>query len=156
MGQTIDKETALSVYVSAKLTRNQYNIIRNITKCQFRTLLSYYEIRKAKEECLPERQSVTITDAGVQVCLQSLLNHTAIRFIKLLRSDLEPFMNLTIETGCDGASNQSSYKLIFDDKSKNDSSVLYATLYRLKYLTMTTTKFCDRIIILLRLAFVDQ
>lgn len=95
---------------------------------------SYYEIRKAKEDCLPERESITTTDTGVQISLQSLLNHIALRFVKLLRSNLEPFMNLTMVSkwACDGASNQASYKINFDDESKNDNSVFIFSLVPIK------------------------
>lgn len=37
----IDKETALSTFISAKLTRYQYNIIRDVTKFKLRALPSY-------------------------------------------------------------------------------------------------------------------
>lgn len=130
----VDKETALSVYVSAKLTRTQYNVIRDVTQYKSRALPSYYEIQKAKEDCLPKKASITISDTGVQVSLQSLLDHTALRFIKLLRSDLEPFMDLTMisKWGCDDASDQARYKLSFDDESNDDSSVLICSLVPIK------------------------
>lgn len=138
----IDKETALSAYVSAKLTRGQYNIIRNVTKYGSRALPSYYEIRKAKEDCLPEKESITISDTGVHISLQSLLDHTALRFIKLLRPDLEPLMNLTMisKWGCDGASDQSRYKLNFDDESKDDSSVFICSLVPIKIYNNSNNK----------------
>lgn len=132
--QVIDKETALSAYVSANLTRSQYNIIRNITQSGSKELPSYYEIRKAKEDCLPDKRSIIITDTGVQILLQSLLDHTAFRFIRLLRSNLQSLMNLTMVSkwGCDGASNQSRYKLNFNDESQNDHSVFICSLVPIK------------------------
>jgi len=45
----IDRETALNTFVSAKLTRYQYNIIRDVTKFRFRTLSSYYQIQLIKK-----------------------------------------------------------------------------------------------------------
>lgn len=131
----INKETALSTYVTAKLTRTQYNVIRNITKSGCKALPSYYEIQKAKEDCLPEKESITITDSEAQVSLQSLLDHTAHRFITLLRSNLKPPMNLTMisKWGCDGASDQARYKLNFDDfETKDECSIFICSLVPIK------------------------
>jgi len=92
----IDRETALSTFVSAKLTRYQYNIIRDVTKFRFRTLPSYYQIQLIKKDCLPQRETIEISEIGVKVSLQSVLNHTAFRFIKLLRPHLNASTNLTM------------------------------------------------------------
>lgn len=116
----IDNETALSTFISAKLTRYniiQYNIIRDVTKFRFKALPSYYQIQLSKKECLPPRETIEISEIGVKVSLQNLLNHTAFRFIKLLRPYLNVSANLTMisKLGCDGASDQSRYKLNFDN-----------------------------------------
>lgn len=50
----IDRRTALSTFISAKLTRFQYNIIRDVTKFKLRALPSYYQIQWSKKECLPQ------------------------------------------------------------------------------------------------------
>lgn len=51
----INNTTALATFVSAKLTRHQYNIIRDVTKLRFISVWpSYFQIQKAKKECLPE------------------------------------------------------------------------------------------------------
>lgn len=102
----IDKETTLTTFISAKLTRYQYNVIRDITKFRFRALLSSYQIQLSKKDCFPEREMIEISETGVKISLQSLLNHTAFRFIKLLRPHLSVPTNLTMlsKWGCDGVS----------------------------------------------------
>lgn len=109
----IDRETALSTFISAKLTRYQYNIIRDVTKFRFRKLPSYYQIQLTKKDCLPQRETIEISEIGVKVSLQSVLNHTAFRFIKLLRPHLSASANLTMisKWGCDGASHRWSIAL---------------------------------------------
>lgn len=104
----VDKTTALATFVSAKLTRHQYNIIRNVTKLGPIVWPSYFQIQKEKKECLPEL--IEVFDDGVKVLLQSLLNHTALRFMKLLNFDSNNSKNLIMisKWGCDGASDQSS------------------------------------------------
>jgi len=130
----IDRETALSTFVSAKLTRYQYNIIRDVTKFKFRTLPSYYQIQLVKKDCLPQRETIEISEIGVKVSLQSVLNHTAFRFIKLLRPHLNASTNLTMisKWGCDGASDQSRYKLNFDHPLHDDSSIFICSFVPIK------------------------
>lgn len=66
----IDRDTALSTFISAKLTRNQYNNIRDVTKFKFRVLPSYYQIKLSKKDCLPQRETIEISEIGVKVSLQ--------------------------------------------------------------------------------------
>lgn len=65
--------------------------------------------------------------------LQSLLNHTTLRFMKLLNFENNS-ENLTMVSkwGCDGASNQSCYKINFSDSMKDDSSVFISSLVPIK------------------------
>lgn len=130
----IDKETALSTFISAKLTRYQYNIIRDVTKFKFKKLPSYYQIQLTKKDCLPQRETIEISEIGVKVSLQSVLNHTAFRFIKLLRPHLSASTNLTMisKWGCDGASDQSRYKLNFDNLLHDDSSIFICSFVPIK------------------------
>lgn len=129
----VEKTTALATFVSAKLTRHQYNTIRNVTKLESIVWPSYFQIQKAKKECLPEL--IEISDDGVKVSLQSLLNHTAFRFMKLLNLDSNNnSKNLIMisKWGCDGASDQSRYKISFSDPLKDDSSIFISSLVPIK------------------------
>jgi len=58
----IDRETVLSTFVSAKLMRYQYNIIRNVMKFRFRALTSYYQIQLVKKDCLSQREAIEISE----------------------------------------------------------------------------------------------
>lgn len=49
----VDKTTALATFVSAKLTRHQYNILRNVTKFGSIVWPSYFQIQKAKKSVFP-------------------------------------------------------------------------------------------------------
>lgn len=97
-------------------------------------LPSYYQIQLSKKDCLPQRETIEISELGVKVCLQSLLNHTAFRFVKLLRPYLHAPANLTMisKWGCDGASNQSCYKLNFDHPLYDDTSIFICSFVPIK------------------------
>lgn len=60
-------------------------ILQNLDSENYQVIMKF-----KKQKRLPEKESIKVIDIGVKVSLQSLLNHTAVRFIKLLRSDLEP------------------------------------------------------------------
>lgn len=62
--------------------------------------LVIFKFRKQKE-CFPEL--IEISDDGVKVSLQSLLNHTALRFMKLLNFNLNNSKNCIMisKWGCD-------------------------------------------------------
>lgn len=65
--------------VEAKLSRHQYNIIREIDKRKFP---SYKVIQSAKKECYPQNDSIEVTNTCAEVKLQALLHHTVYRLLE--------------------------------------------------------------------------
>ena len=85
-------EKMLGLYSAAKLSKFQYNAIRNHDKeygCG--TFPSYYSIRKTKNQCYPD--DIKVTESGVAVALQSLLDHTSLRLLNLLTNKIENNQN---------------------------------------------------------------
>lgn len=112
------KEEALALYIDAKLSKYQYNIIRD-SACNINSNIypSYYQLQLAKQDCYPPKESITITERYVDIHLQDLANLTIERILKCLPSteNLPPKLNLILKWGCDGASGQSTYKQKFTE-----------------------------------------
>ena len=131
---TISDESALSVFTAAKLSRHQHNIIRNTVNNAGKNILpSYYKIQQAKKECLPDPKFVIVSDIGVNVSLQSIMDHTAFRFLKFLQTNLNGCKKVTMisKWGCDGASDQSRYK-IYSESLNDDSSMFICCFVPIK------------------------
>lgn len=78
----MSKEEALNVLVTAKLTKCQYNFIRNVnSEIGHNCFPSYYQIQRVKTECYPNKETIDISETSVQINLQSLLDKTAERLI---------------------------------------------------------------------------
>lgn len=134
-----ENEKMLALYTTAKLTRYQYNAIRENAKQMGQNFYpGYYTIQKLKKDCYPPEESITITEIEAKINLQDLLDHTASRFVKLLSNKID--INITknfkmiLKWGCDGASSQSIYKQIFRscDKNTEDSSIFISSLVPIK------------------------
>lgn len=141
--QTADDKVAsnkaLSVFVEAKLTRHQYNLIRELAKDKFP---SYKTLQKTKKECYPE--NILVTEDKAEVSLQALLNHTATRLMflqeevlsSLSKQDTQPqLLTLISKWGCDGSAGHSEYKQKFAKESQSDSYVFLTSLVPLQLLT---------------------
>jgi len=74
----IDNTTVLDFVRKINSTLIFYEMLQNLN------LWPSFQIQKAKKECLPKL--IKISDEA-KVSLQSLLTHTAFRFIKLLNFD---------------------------------------------------------------------
>lgn len=123
-------EDALAVLVDAKLSREQYNVIRKNAPEKFP---SYKVVQAAKKLCYPV--DITATEIGASVKLQSLLDHTVERLCLTIEPVLEHLqlknndsLTLISKWGFDGSSGHSSYKQAFCDIDANDSSVFITCL----------------------------
>jgi hypothetical protein len=67
---------ALSIFVEANLTRNQYEIIRSSNKNIYP---SYTLIQRAKKECYPKEEFITVTKTTSEIRLQDIMDHTSSR-----------------------------------------------------------------------------
>lgn len=77
---------ARSMFVDAKLTRHQYNIIRS--KDQKRCP-SCKKIKVAKKQCYTEKEYIFVTGTLAKVKLQVLLDHVASRLLQAQRTVVE-------------------------------------------------------------------
>lgn len=132
-------DEALSVIVEAKLTKHQYNVIRNsMKKHNCHLYPSYDAIREAKASCYPPRSSISVTESSAEVKLQDLLDHTCKRIIvsqEVLKSGhIDKLTNaeLICKWGCDGSSGQGVYKQKFQDDNNSDANIFLTSLVPLQ------------------------
>lgn len=112
-------DKALSLVVEAKLTKFQYNIIRNTAKQNNCNIYPNYEtITVAKKGSYPKNK--TVTESAAEVPLQDLLDHTTSRLLQsieeviITRSPSElTQLNLITKWDCDGSFGLREYKQKF-------------------------------------------
>ncbi|CAH2088846.1 unnamed protein product [Euphydryas editha] len=125
----------LAIFVEGDFSRRQWEILhsanKNIYPC-------YSLIQKAKKDCYPDEQSMTVTETCVEVKLQDLLNHISLRLCKYLEPVIENIskeekasLRLIIKWGCDG-SQQSQYKQKFESFTDTDANIFQNSLVPLR------------------------
>lgn len=127
-------DEALSLFVEAKLTKFQYNLIRSSAKSHNSTLYPNYEsITAAKKRCYPE--NLQISEDTAEVSLQNLLDHTTSRLFESLKEVLDTVkpedcnnLHLICKWGCDGSSGMSQYKQQFSDSSISDVNIFLTSM----------------------------
>lgn len=77
--QLLSAEDALAVLIDAKLSREQYDVIR---KCAPDKFPSYKTVQAAKKCCYPK--DIRVNETSASVSLQALLNHTTERSCQTL------------------------------------------------------------------------
>lgn len=118
-------DKALGILTSLKLSKWQYTTLRACAKEEGIPLYpSYTAILEAKKDCYPPKDTIEITERGVKVKLQAILDKTVARLGKFLRleSSLDgKELTLICKWGFDGASGQSLYKqtMVGEDDSSN-------------------------------------
>lgn len=142
---TLSANAALSLIVEQKLSRSQYQGLRNISRENNCNLFPPYKlVYQAKLKCYPIKSDITITECSAEVKLQALLNHTTERIlltqmdvIKSLSSDKVRNLNLICKWGCDGTCSQSTYKQKFtnDDGSKSDANIFFTSIVPLQLIS---------------------
>lgn len=119
-----------------KLTKYQYETIwSQIKQRNADILVPYKHLSFAKKQCYPAEAAFSITETGVKIKLQALLDHTASRILQVqnvvpVNFEKEQSMSLTLITkwGCDGASDQQQYKQKFADDCISDESIFMVSL----------------------------
>lgn len=126
-------EEALAFFVSFKFTRHQYIGLRALVNEKgFKKLFPTYDkILEAKKHCYPN--NILVTNSSVEVPLQSLLDHTTSRVVKVQKEVFERSfdnvegpatpLKLITKWGSDGSGNQSNYK----QKIEGDDSTILTT-----------------------------
>lgn len=83
-------EEALAMLIDLKLTKNQYILLRKRSRDKGIDMYPSYEaIKKAKEECYPQKESITITESSAEVRLQDLLDCTVQRIATVQKEVLK-------------------------------------------------------------------
>lgn len=129
------EDEALAFIVQAKLSKNQYLMVRQGGKERNVNIYPPYDlIRQAKKRCYPPPECITVTETRGKVQLQGLLDHTAQRLSTLqkevivsLPSDVSMKMVLLSKWGCDGSSGHGEYKQRTSDGIECSDSSLFAS-----------------------------
>ena len=117
---------ALSIFVEADKTKKQYETIhavnKNIYPCFSLT-------KKAKEECYPPEESITVTETCSEIKLQDLLDHTSRQLCCYLNEVVETLnekernnLELILKWSCDG-SQQQTFKQKFQNSDDSDANI---------------------------------
>lgn len=124
-------DEALALMIDLRLSKDDYHEMHMGGKIREANIYpSYHKILEAKKRCYPS--SITITEVGVQIDLQALLDHTSGRIVQICEPNVisnqsEPNFKLISKWGMDGASGQSIYKQVFQGKDSSDDSSIFMT-----------------------------
>lgn len=132
-------EKALAMMLEAGLSKNQYELIKSVTKeCGCDVFPSYNKIKETKEKCFPPVTEISETKG--QLNLQDILNHTAER---IMCCQEEVFENRNFSSkelimiskwGCDGT-NGSMYKQKFEKETDTDEYIFLTSFVPLELKT---------------------
>lgn len=120
---------ALALFLAAKLSTGQYDLIRkSAAAINCYIYPTYRTLWEAKQECYPP--SIKATEDGASVNLQHLLDTTVTQLLSISKIDsVEPNeLQLISKCGMDGASSQSCYNQICDDEEFSDKSMFMISL----------------------------
>lgn len=131
---SFDINTALALITQAKLSKFQYEILRQAAKHIGHDIYpSYKKVMEAKQKCYPE--NIIISESSAKVPLQDLLDHTAKRIIECKNGyDIPPERDLLLHTkwGCDGASGQNEYMQKFEEPEHSDANLFMCSIVPLQ------------------------
>lgn len=131
-------DEALVDFIDAKLTKQQYKDIRkSLRQKKYIVYPSYEKVAAAKKLCYPS--DIKVNETSAEVKLQSLLNHTCSRILKLqadvitsLKPEVTVNLRLLCKWGCDGSSGHSEYKQGFTNEDSSDASIFLTSIVPLQ------------------------
>lgn len=140
--KTVPVDKAVAMMVDAGLSKNQYLLIKSLTKeCGCDVFPSYYKVKEAKEKCYPP---IEVSETRGAVKLQDQLNHTVQR-IMLYQQDVFDNKNfnsnnltLISKWGCDGT-NGTMYKQTFQNETDTDEYIFLTSFVPLELKTEDET-----------------
>lgn len=123
---------ALGFILDHSVSRNLYTDMRLESKASRADIWPpYNEVREAKAQLRPPKETIFIDDCVAKVPLQALLNHTAERLVLLQKEVILHALNISNLTeieivlscswGFDGSSGFSSYKQQYKGEQKNEN-----------------------------------
>lgn len=130
-------EEALAFMIDHDLSTRKYKSMYDEFKARgYDILPPPHKVDQVKKECYPAAP-IELSDRTASVPLDSLLNHTAERALKVNTDVVQKYMEsrnlnevnvqMIASWGFDGSGNQSQYKQRLDDKSTDDDHSLFAT-----------------------------
>lgn len=123
----LSPDRALALLLSCNLTKKVYVTLRQTLG----NLPSYQTIQAAKAAALPG--DMEGTELKCEVNLQSLLDHTVSRILKILNTTNIPNeLVLYCKYGFDGSSGHAQYKQVWETLGKSDSSLFISALVPLE------------------------
>lgn len=139
MYKVLTDDEGLGLFIDGDFSRDQWILLRKTTaRCNAPQIYpSYKKLLNARKKCLPDRNTIEITEILAEVPLQELLDHTAQRILSLdidgldeipLSADLE----LLCKWGFDGSSDHHNYKQKFVDDEADDSSIFITSMVPLQ------------------------
>ena len=128
-------DQTVALIEDAKLSRHQYEIIRLQAKEKNADIyVPYSNLMDAKKRCYPPDSAMTITDKGATIKLQPLLDHIVNRLLLIpeiktciLEENIKS-LKLSLKYGCDGASDQSTYKQKLPGGMASDGSLFMVSM----------------------------
>lgn len=148
-------QEALSFLLENSLSKTVYQNMRTEVKlCGADIWPTYNEVRLVKAECRPQKDTISISEKVAKVTLQSLLNHTTERIVKLQSEVIIQYMESTnlsvLESlmmfswgfdGCTGVSNYNqSYTSTVDNAPQSDGNLFVTTVIPLRLLYNSDAK----------------
>ena len=123
-------DQALSLLVDAKLSKNQYNIIRSQAQgINCKIYPSYDQVKQAKAMCYPN--NINVTETCAEIPLQDLIDHTVKRLCTVQEDCLqtcdERTLDIICKWGCDG-SQQTRYHQNFSDGQSTDENLFSVSM----------------------------
>ena len=127
-------EEALALFVDGNFTKHTYILMQSGVKMRNADIYPSYDgILKAKKECCPRVESITISETSAEITVRALVDHTITRLAtvqeKVLSQkidDLSDGLTIIFKWGCDESSGHSAYKQKFsgdDVEEKRDSFI---------------------------------
>lgn len=132
----LTENEALALIISCNLNIQTYKILRKVALNHGHDLFpSYQKVLEAKKLCYPS--DIQINEVKCEVPLQSLLNHTAEKIMKLvpLNEKINEVDNyeLICKWGFDGSGSHSTYKQVFqDEQAGNDENIVCTSFVPLR------------------------
>lgn len=119
-------EKALAILISLKLSKWQYSTLRASAKeVGIEIYPAYHVVLEAKKQCYPTKEAITVTECGVKVKVQAILDKTVTRLAKVIEiSDKIKDLTLVCKWGFDGASGQSTYKQAMASEEDDSSAFM--------------------------------
>lgn len=141
----LSAEEALAYYVDSKSTTHSYKQTRKwAMRAGSYVFPSYHSVSKAKLDCLPSKDDITVTESRADLNVQAIIDLTTQRIVQIQRTVISTLVldlaasdlsfTLVSKWGCDGSSGHSTYKQKFYDANATDEFLFVFSFVPLRLL----------------------